>query len=412
MVTPIREEWNSPMNAFHAPRRPADPRHPTTPRAVRLAIALILAVTACSEVPTTAPAYTPQHSATKGKGGPKTADPVIDAVEPASGAPGQSLTVRVLGANFADDATVEWQRDGVRGEIVTDAVRFVSTGELEADIRIAEDATIDFYDVVVASKTRNGIGTEKFEVTTELISECGGRTPLLDSRARLDWGSTLAIRNDGAGAYTGNEGSVHAKVFYHDLTCATGGDVLFIADRNNVEPRRTLLFAFPAGAPKPGIVAASPHVSFTALMQLGSFVSEQGGVDANIYDKIGNLPRAQQHPALSALRPGYPSTPTGPSGMFRFTGIGQSWCGSLEYDRIRMTRTSTTSAFMTGLDRGGIPAGRWSELLPGSWTVESVATEAGGSTGHWARCITTQGRRESAGAWLDMPFRVEITELR
>jgi probable HAF family extracellular repeat protein len=93
--------------------------------------------------------------------------------------------VHVLGSGFDQGTKAEWAIKGVRSpKVVTNSTRFVSSGELVANITIAADADVALYDVIVTTSTgKPGIGTETFEVTVQetLITTDGEGTAINES---------------------------------------------------------------------------------------------------------------------------------------------------------------------------------------------------------------------------------------
>ena len=99
------------------------------------------------------------------------AGPTVTRTFPKSGEKGRTLDVRVYGTGFASDAQATWALRGIAdpSKVRTNSTTFVSSTELIANITIAPDATIDYWDVQVAARCcRTGIGTEMFEVTTAM----------------------------------------------------------------------------------------------------------------------------------------------------------------------------------------------------------------------------------------------------
>ena len=100
-----------------------------------------------------------------------TTGPTVTSTFPKSGPKGQTLDVRVYGTGFTDGATATWALRGVAdpSKVRTNSTTLVSSTELIANITIAPEATIDYWDVQVAVRCcKTGIGTEMFEVTTAM----------------------------------------------------------------------------------------------------------------------------------------------------------------------------------------------------------------------------------------------------
>lgn len=129
-------------------------------------LALMMAA-ACGDATVISETGTPAFG--KAGAGKPPGDPAVTAVDPPYGHRGETvLGIRILGSGFDQTAVASWERNGVADPAVTVlATRFVSSTEVEADIAIAEDADVAFYDVAVAlSSGKRGVGIESFEVTT------------------------------------------------------------------------------------------------------------------------------------------------------------------------------------------------------------------------------------------------------
>ena len=93
----------------------------------------------------------------------------VTATDPSFGDQGTiNLDVHVLGSGFDRGSRASWEKNGVPyTKITVNSTTFESSGDLLANITIASDAAIDFYDVAVyTSSGKKGIGTELFTVTT------------------------------------------------------------------------------------------------------------------------------------------------------------------------------------------------------------------------------------------------------
>ncbi len=104
-----------------------------------------------------------------GGGARTTTGPTVTSTSPSSSVRNVTLDVRVLGSGFDQGTRAEWAIHGVRSpKVVTNSTRFVSSGELVANITIAADAEVTLYDVIVTTASgKPGIGTETFEVTVQ-----------------------------------------------------------------------------------------------------------------------------------------------------------------------------------------------------------------------------------------------------
>ena len=127
------------------------------------------ALVACGDTPTTASVADriPGHpSATR------TATALaVSSTDPAFGDQGTTIDVHVFGSGFSAGAQATWLLHGVAdpNQVRTNGTTVVSSTELVANITIASDATLDFWDVQVAlSNGKNGVGSDLFEVTTAI----------------------------------------------------------------------------------------------------------------------------------------------------------------------------------------------------------------------------------------------------
>jgi hypothetical protein len=254
-------------------------------------------------------------------------------------------------------------------------------------------------------------------------SDCGGQTALRDSRASLNWEGS--IRDDGRGAFVGDESGVHAKIFYHDGNCSRSGDLVFDADMNaKGSNRRHLTFHFPADNDLnlPAHATAAPFINFRAIQFLGSDIGVPGAIDgrdAKVEEKDPGAPRGWEYPSASAERPDYPTFNGTTEARSLRIDAGLPGCDLLRIEKIRMTRTGGVNGFRaTGGSVNGAPLGAWSHLEAdlGAWMVETVETEnSAGQTGHWAQCeVTGQGGgvRTPNGSPMHMPFTVTVAERR
>ena len=136
-------------------------------RASYTAFALVL-VAACSDPrPTESGDISPSHAKAA-----TTSGPAVSSTSPSSSVRGTTLDVRVLGSGFDAGSSAQWAIKGVpAAKVVTNRTTFISSKELVANITIASDADVALYDVIVtAASGKPGIGTEKFEVTIEIVN--------------------------------------------------------------------------------------------------------------------------------------------------------------------------------------------------------------------------------------------------
>lgn len=149
---------------------------PVMRRGPRWALAgLVVLGVSCAEPQGTEPDSSAPAFA-KGSGGGLS----VTSTSPSYGDQGTiSLDVHVLGSGFDRGSRASWEKNGIPyAKITVNQTTFVSSGDLLANITIAADATIDYYDVAVYTGTgKKGIGTELFEVTAaKVIGDTGGVT--------------------------------------------------------------------------------------------------------------------------------------------------------------------------------------------------------------------------------------------
>jgi probable HAF family extracellular repeat protein len=132
------------------------------PSLVGLLAVVILAACVADPGAPVAPGLTPAFGKTAGGG------PAVSSTLPASGDQAQTLDVHVFGSGFAPGATAQWALRGAvdPSKVRTNSTTYVSSTELIANITIASDATIAYWDVQVMAGGKTGVGTEMFEVTT------------------------------------------------------------------------------------------------------------------------------------------------------------------------------------------------------------------------------------------------------
>ena len=97
----------------------------------------------------------------------------VNAADPAAAAQGTiNLNVKVTGKGFKNGANAKWFITGTTdpGGVQVNSTTFVNSGELTANITVADTAVISTFDIqVLNSDGRGGKGTELFAVT----SPCG-----------------------------------------------------------------------------------------------------------------------------------------------------------------------------------------------------------------------------------------------
>lgn len=171
-----------------------------------------LGLIGCSEQHPTTPDIS-GISAAKGGNGGKGDDPTVTGVDPTSAPQDTTLDVRVFGSGYERGSKVVFERGGVAAEkVTTNSTRFVSSGELVANVTIALDAETGLYDVAVfASGRRKGIGAELFTVKLK------GR-PNFGPAIEIEFEDLIGynIRSDGRGIYVDRECGVSATFNLED----------------------------------------------------------------------------------------------------------------------------------------------------------------------------------------------------
>jgi hypothetical protein len=96
----------------------------------------------------------------------------VTSTNPSFGDQGTTIDVHILGTGFTSGAQATWLLHGAAdpAHVRTNSTTFVSSTELIANITIASDAQLDFWDVQVALiGGKNGVGSECFEVTSAQV---------------------------------------------------------------------------------------------------------------------------------------------------------------------------------------------------------------------------------------------------
>ncbi len=145
------------------------------------------------------------------KGSANTTGPTVTATNPSFGDEGTvNLDVQVIGSGFDQGSKAVWDSGGAPyPRITVNSTKFVSSTQLVANISIATNATIQYYDVAVITSTgRKGVGTELFAVTF----------------ARPIPGATSAVAVNDAGRVTGLDAS---GIYVFDVPTLTLQDIGF-----------------------------------------------------------------------------------------------------------------------------------------------------------------------------------------
>ena len=134
---------------------------------------LVLGFSACGREPLSAPAS--HRSATIPTAAKSSTALAVTSASPAFGDQGTTLDVHVFGSGFTPGAQATWLLNGVAdGHVHTNSTTYLSSSELVANITIASDATLAFWDIQVSlSNGKNGVGSDAFEVTAAQLLGAG-----------------------------------------------------------------------------------------------------------------------------------------------------------------------------------------------------------------------------------------------
>ena len=157
----------------------------------------------------------------------------VTSTSPAFGDQGTTIDVHILGSGFTAGAKATWLLHGVADDHVhANSTTFISSSELVANITIASDATLDFWDVQVSlSNGKNGVGSDLFEVTSaEVLGQgtTGGDAYVYDISEQhqvvgyAGGGSTAFVYDDEGGLI--NLGDGQAMVSHPNGTLVAGKD--------------------------------------------------------------------------------------------------------------------------------------------------------------------------------------------
>ena len=138
-------------------------------------VGLLAAAVGCGRDPVVAPAarsVAPTPAAAR-----SSTALAVSSASPAFGDQGATVDVHLFGSGFAPGAQATWLLNGVADNHVhTNSTTYISASELVANITIAGDAQLAFWDVQVSlSSGKNGVGSDCFEVTSaEVLGTTGG----------------------------------------------------------------------------------------------------------------------------------------------------------------------------------------------------------------------------------------------
>ena len=157
--------------------------------------------------------------------GKATSGPVVSSTLPKSGDKGQTLDVHVYGSGFASGATATWALHGVAdpSKVRTNSTTVVSSTEVIANITIASEATIAYWDVQVTAAFggKTGVGTELFEVTSAMPVGGGSALGVNDAGDIVGLNAGAYVVS-GADASVSNLGPRKAAAIIQDGLVAVG----------------------------------------------------------------------------------------------------------------------------------------------------------------------------------------------
>lgn len=133
-------------------------------RRLKLALALLLCISACSREPSSPADAGLDISLAKGT---TTSDMSVSSATPDSATQDTTLDVVINGSGFVAGTVATWALAGVQdpAQVRTNSTRYVSSRQLVANITISASATAAKWDIAVtASGKKGGIGTETFTV--------------------------------------------------------------------------------------------------------------------------------------------------------------------------------------------------------------------------------------------------------
>src|SRR6478672_8400952 len=161
-------------------------------------VVLALLFSACSAPSVDAPLAAPvAMRAVKAPPGP-----TVTSANPAFGDRGTTLDVHVFGSGFTDSAQATWLLHGNAdpAHVRTNKTTVVSSTEVVANITVASDADLAYWDVQIALRGgKNGVGSELFEVTTAQPLGGGGWVQDMNDLGQVVGGPGAWVYDDSFG---------------------------------------------------------------------------------------------------------------------------------------------------------------------------------------------------------------------
>jgi hypothetical protein len=92
----------------------------------------------------------------------------VSSTRPSYADRGTTVDVHVIGTGFVAGAQATWLLHGVAdpAKVRTNSTTYLSSTEVVANVTVASDADLAFWDVQIMAGGKNGVGTEVFEITT------------------------------------------------------------------------------------------------------------------------------------------------------------------------------------------------------------------------------------------------------
>ena len=260
-------------------------------------IVMVVVLAACGQEPTRVVEPPAAHLA---KGGGSASTVTVTGASPGYGKRGERLSVRITGSGFTATSQAGWERNGVLDPRVTVlSTTFVSATELVADVQIAEDSDLDFYDVAVTitlvdGGRKKGVGIEMFEVTTAiLLPELSG-----------PGGNGAALSLNDAGRVVGRS---HGNAFVWSESF--GIEALGPGEATDIsEAGTTIVGMNNSGTPRDAMVWTGDHGSWTGAKlsttcvtgvewSMARSISRQGTLIGGVI-QAGRSRQARQYPVV------------------------------------------------------------------------------------------------------------------
>ena len=219
-----------------------------------IAVCVLLGLAACSGREPTRPII-----AAVSKG---TTEVTVTIANPDSATQDTTLDVHVLGSGFDRGSSAQWAQNGVPSpNVKTNSTKFVSSGELVANITIALTAGTGAYEILVTtSKGKKGIGTDLFTIT--LRHNDVATVTVTPATSNIAVGASVPLQ---ATAYN-SSGTVRAKATF---TWATSNSAVAVVSSTGlmtvVGPGSATITATSGIASGNTSVATLPNLTFATV---------------------------------------------------------------------------------------------------------------------------------------------------